>query len=76
MILLSHYDIIVDNIIEQLGGYNFIDKAEKEIKDEFKNVLRHDKIKIKNVKISIDDFFYIDSWDLKYKTYKVSYSSE
>ena len=71
-----NHDIIIDNIIDQMEGYNFIDKAEKEIKDEFKNCLRHDKIKIKNVKISIDDFFYIDSWDLKYKTYKVSYSSD
>jgi len=71
-----NHDTIVNEIIEQLGGYNFVDKAEKEIKDEFKNELRHDKIKIKNVKISIDDFFYIDSFDLKYKSYSVSYGSD
>lgn len=70
-----NYNIIIDEIIEQLGGYNFTDKAEKEIKDEFKNILRYDKIKIKNKKISIDNFFYIDSWDLKYKYYKVNYNS-
>jgi hypothetical protein len=70
------HDIIINEIIEQLGGYNFEDKAEKEIKDEFKNCLRHDKIKIRNTKISIESFFYIDSWDLKYKSYKVSYNSD
>ena len=71
-----NHDTIVNEIIEQLGGYNFADKAEKEIKDEFKDTLRHDKIKIKNLKISIDDFFYIDSFDLKYKSYSVSYGSD
>lgn len=68
------YNIIVTEIIDQLGGYNFIDKAEKELKDEFKQAISHNKIKISNQKISIDNFFYIDSWDVKYKEYSVSYS--
>ena len=54
-----NYNIIIDEIIEQLGGYNFTDKAEKEIKDEFKNILRYDKIKIKNKKISMPIYSYI-----------------
>jgi hypothetical protein len=69
-------NIIIDEIIEQLSGYNFVDKAEKEIKDELKNSLRHDSVKVNNSKVSIDKFFYIDSWDLKYKTYSVNYGSD
>jgi len=70
------YDIIVDEVIEQLGGYNFIDKAEKEIKDEFKNTLRHDKIKLKNKKLSIESFFQTDYFSIKYGTYEVGYGSD
>lgn len=71
-----NYNTIVDEVIEQLGGYNFTDKAEKEIKDEFKNTIRHDKISVKNKKISIERFFSIDSWDIKYGDYKVHYNSD
>lgn len=70
------YNIIIDEIIEQLEGYNFTDKAEKEIKDEFKNSLRYDKVKVKNSKITIDNFFQLDYWDVKYKKYKVGYHSD
>jgi len=70
------YNIIVNEIIEQLGGYNFTDKAEKEIKDEFKDTLRYNKMKVKNNKISMDDYFYLDHWDVKYKRYRVSYGSD
>ncbi len=71
-----NYNIIVTEIIDQLGGYSFSDKAEKELKDEFKNTIRHNEVNIKNTKISINSFFYIDSWDVKYKTYKVAYSCD
>ena len=70
------YDTIVNEIIEQLGGYNFIDKAEKEIKDEFKNTLKYDKIKLKNTKISIESFFQVDYFSIKYGTYEVGYGSD
>jgi len=70
------HDIIVDEIISQLEGYNFTDKAEKEIKDEFKNALRYDKIKIKNTKISIESFFQLDYFNVKYGTYEVGYGSD
>lgn len=81
-IIIKKYDInieygtIISEIIEQLGGYSFIDKAEKEIKDEFRSTLRQDSVKIKNNKISIERFFCIDQWDVKYKTYSVSYNSD
>lgn len=35
-----NYNIIIDEIIEQLGGHNFNDKASKEIKDALKNQVR------------------------------------
>lgn len=70
------YNTIVTEIIEQLGGYSFNDKAEKEIKDEFKDTLKYDKVKIKNNKITIEDFFSVDLWDIKYGSYTVSYSSD
>jgi len=69
------YDIIIDEIMEQLGGYNFIDKTEKEIKDEFKNTLRYDKVKLKNKKLSIEGFFQLDYFSIKYGTYEVGYGS-
>lgn len=71
------YNTIVSEVIEQLGGYEFADKAEKEIKDAFKNTIRNDNIKIKNNKISIESFFYAESYDYsKGKEYSVSYSSD
>jgi hypothetical protein len=71
------YNTIIDEIIEQLEGYNFRDKAEKEIKDEFKHTIRYEKIQIKNKKISIDSFFYAESYDYgRGKEYRVGYSSD
>jgi hypothetical protein len=72
-----NYNTIVSEVIEQLGGYNFKDKAEKEIKDEFKHTIKYEKVEIKNKKISIDSFFYAESWDYgRGKQYKVSYNSD
>ncbi len=74
------YNIIIDEIIEQLGGYTFKDKAEKEIKDTFKNCLeynlKYNNIKLKKCKLTIEDFFQIDYWDVKYKKYTVGYNSD
>ena len=70
------YNTIVSDIIEQLGGYNFIDKAEKEIKDACKAAFRQENIKIKNNKITIDSFFYIDYFSKRYNDYEVSYNSD
>jgi hypothetical protein len=72
-----NYNTIVSEIIEQLEGYNFRDKAEKEIKDEFKQTIKYEKVEIKNKKILIDSFFYAESWDYgRGKQFKVSYSSD
>lgn len=75
------YNTIIDEIIEQLDGYSFTDKAGKEIKDALKKQITRGydnnvRAEIKNKKVIFDDFFWIDSWDKKYGTYKVSYSSD
>lgn len=65
------YENIIDEIFMQLGGYNFTEKAEQEIKEKAKNSVRNsDKITIKNSKLIIDGHFsYHDSiW----KEYKLS----
>ncbi|MFA6843561.1 MAG: hypothetical protein WCR33_04090 [Bacilli bacterium] len=64
------YNIIVDEIIEQLEGYNFTDKASKEIKEAMKDEVRgyngNVKAEIKKKKVVFDSFFYVDCWDKKY----------
>jgi hypothetical protein len=75
------YDMIVSDIIEQLGGYNFTDKASKEIKDALKSKVKRTykeepNATVKNNKVILDDFFYIDSFDKKWGTCKVSYGSD
>ena len=64
------YNIIIDEIIEQLEGYNFTDKASKEIKEAMKDEVRgyngNVKAEIKKKKVVFDSFFYADCWDKKY----------
>jgi len=64
------YNTIIDEIIEQLEGYNFTDKASKEIKEAFKDEVRgyngNVKAEIKKQKVIFDSFFYADTWDKKY----------
>jgi hypothetical protein len=73
------YDMIINEIIEQLGGYNFKDKASNEIKDALKKQVKrgyNDVIKatVKNQKIVLDDFFWIDSFDKKYGHNRIGYN--
>lgn len=68
------YENIIDEVFEQLGGFNFTEKAITEIKEASRNTIyRDDKISINKGKISIIDYIYWDnSWDNKYK--KLGYS--
>jgi hypothetical protein len=73
------YENIIDEIFVQLEGYSFEEKAVKEIKDELKEQVKgYNKINVivKNKKVMFPNFFYIDSFDVKYGTYKVNYSSD
>ena len=72
------YNAIIDEIIEQLEGYNFSDKAGKEIKDRLINKVRgynRNHVDVKKSKVILDSFFYIDSWDKKWgNDYGISYN--
>jgi hypothetical protein len=61
---------ILDEIHIQLEGFNFTEKAEKEIKDKSKEIVRNsDKITIKNNKLIIDAWFSrLDSIWKEYRT--------
>lgn len=52
------YENVIDEITLQLGGYNFTEKASKEIKEKSKEAVRNaDKISIKNNKLILDGYF-------------------
>lgn len=76
---VTNYNEVIDNIFFQLDGYNFQDKAEKELKERIRQatrVGRGDKLTLNKTKISIDNFFWLDQWDKKYGNYNVSYNSD
>lgn len=72
------YQDIVNEIFEQLGGFNFEEKAVKELKDKCKETIYSlDKVTIKKNKLTIIDFVWWDhySWEgkkLGYSDSKVS----
>lgn len=72
------FNIIIDEIIEQLEGFNFIDKAAQEIKERLKSKLsgyRTNYVEIKKNKVVLKSFFYVDDWDKKFGgESKVSYN--
>lgn len=61
------YNDILDEIIEQLGGFSFSEKAEKEIKDKLKERTRSyyrdntPRVKVAKNKITINDYCYFES---------------
>ncbi|MGG3890331.1 hypothetical protein [Metabacillus fastidiosus] len=69
-------DDLINELVEQLDGLNFNEKAEQEIKQEIKDVISYKDIKVNNNKVTIDSFFYCDDFSLKwYKAHRVSYNS-
>ncbi|PZT57472.1 hypothetical protein [Paenibacillus silvae] len=59
----SGFQDVLDNIFVQLDGYSFTEKAEKEIKDNSKEMFKYgDKISIKGNKLVLDGYFaHLDS---------------
>ncbi|RXZ78144.1 hypothetical protein EBB07_29255 [Paenibacillaceae bacterium] len=53
------YSDIVEEIFLQLGGFNFAEKAEKEIKENLKELFRHDidKVVVKGSKVNLNAWF-------------------
>jgi hypothetical protein len=73
-----NYKILLDEIFLQLDGFNFTEKAEKEIKDKLKSQIRESRdwrtnktswnIEIKNKKLIFTDLIYpTKNWDNKYE---------
>lgn len=73
-----NYNLILDDIFIQLDGFDFNSKAEQELKSSFKGIFlfpTKNYSDLKNKKVSISSFFYIDSFDKKWGRDKVSYNS-
>ena len=74
------YNTIIEEIFVQLGGFNFNEKAENEIKSalikQMEYDIKYDRLKIKNNKITVTDFIYIDSFYKRYGNYEISYGCD
>lgn len=68
------YLTIIDEIMEQLGGFTFTEKADNELKDKMKKHTMGSALK-KN-KIVIDKFFHLDYFDLRWGNTNVNYSCD
>lgn len=69
------YNNIIDEIFEQLGGFNFEEKSIKELKDKVRDTIyNEDKIIIKKNKLTINDFVWWNhySWEGKRLSYSDS----
>lgn len=66
---------ILDEIIEQLDGFSFVEKAEQEIKQQLQKETTYSKPVVKGNKLTLSNFFYLDQFDLKWGNYKLSYNS-
>ncbi|MNX51463.1 hypothetical protein D3C86_821230 [compost metagenome] len=71
---VTHEDIISE-ITEQLGGYNFHEKAEQEIKQKLSESFAWKKAETKGKKIALNGFLYIDTSWKKWGDEKIHYNS-
>jgi hypothetical protein len=67
---------LLDDIFNQLGGMTFNDKGLEEAKEKLLNDTKawkdEEKIKVKNGKITINNFMYYDYWGKSYGEYRNS----
>lgn len=57
------YKDIVDDIILQMDGKNFSEKASEEIKEALRGTIYNiSKVKVQSVKVSIADYLYFEGW--------------
>lgn len=69
------YEQIIDEIYIQLGGYNFTEKAENEIKDNLRKEFSHKEAAPKGNKLILNGFLYIDDSWKKWGDEKIHYNS-
>lgn len=65
---------ILDEIVEQLDGFTFVEKAQQEIKQQLQKEITKNT-EVKDNKLILSNFFYLDQFDLKWGDYKLSYNS-
>ncbi|HBJ1650931.1 TPA: hypothetical protein LA460_000150 [Clostridium botulinum] len=75
------YNFIVDLIFEQLGGFDFKDKAKQQIIDKLKEETKQyredtKKVQVKNNRVIIADFLWRDSWDRNQLSYQAYHKLE
>lgn len=76
---ILNYNIILDNIFNQLEGVSFKERGIQEIKN---NVIERTKgwnetrINIKGKNLNLKDYLYFDRWDIDRGDYKIFYSNE
>ncbi|MGR0121675.1 hypothetical protein [Bacillus halotolerans] len=71
---LTQHDVIAE-IFEQLGGFNFEEKAVHELIEASKSTIyKFDKVSIKKASLSITDFMWWDSWG--WDGYRISWNSK
>jgi len=66
---------IISEIIEQLNGFSFIEKAQQEIKQQFQEQTEYNKPTVKGNKLTLSSFFGIDQFDIRWGSYKLDYRS-
>jgi hypothetical protein len=62
------YKEIVDDILLQMNGMNFAEKAREEIKNAVRETIYNSsKVKVQSVKVSIADYLYFEEWFGNYR---------
>ncbi|RRJ54640.1 hypothetical protein EHV15_34145 [Paenibacillus oralis] len=57
------YKDVVDDILLQMDGMNFSEKANEEIKEAVRNTIYNSsKVKVQSLKVAIADYLYFESW--------------
>jgi hypothetical protein len=58
-----NYKDVVDDILLQMDGMNFSEKAHEEIREAVRSTIYNSsKVKVQSVKVSIADYLYFESW--------------
>lgn len=69
------HEKIINEITNQLGGYNFKEKAEQEIKENLRESFTWKKAENKGKKMILNNFLYIDTSWKKWGEEKIHYNS-
>lgn len=68
-----NYNLLLNDIFNQLGGFDFESKEVEEAKEKLNIYSKNDYVKIKGKNLSIKDYVWFDSWRT-YKKYGFNYN--